>query len=105
MRITTRDSIAIRPVQTTLPGGGVLTSVLTALTTINGQAVEVGLDLLKYSTKCFSLRNAGTSPLSIAKVQTSLVPAERRATSDWVDFDTTTFANLAAGASKQLTVN
>lgn len=109
--IIQRDTISVPPLTTTV--GAALTSVLTAYQTAPnpGQGspgpttVEVGIDLLKFDEKCFQLKNTGANALTSAKVQTTNIPAEQRQASDWEDFDTTTFATLAAGATKSLMVS
>ncbi len=111
--IIQRDTLSPQPIKGTSVPNATLVSVLTAFISAPGSStgpspnapIDCGIDLLKFSTKSFQLINRGAQPLTAAKVQVTNVPAEQRQASDWVDFDTTTFATLAAGTTKQLTVN
>lgn len=67
----------------------------------NGSApVDVGLDLLRFDTKTFFLKNSGPNPINAARLEATNVPAERRAADDWELIDSTTFQFLAAGSAK-----
>lgn len=107
--------IIVRDVQTYGPTpatgvtvGASLVSVLTAYAVpplanreiSSGTPVDVGLDLLRFDTKTFFLKNAGPNPINAAVLQATNIPAEQRQANDWETIDSTTFQFLASGAAK-----
>ena len=84
----------------------VLNLSITPVTVAATSGVVCVVDLLKYVTKTFTLDNTGSNALTAAKIQTSALDSpstDPANTTDWEDQDTTTFATLAAGATKSKT--
>jgi hypothetical protein len=85
---------------TQLPVGASLASVLSAHQTKAGVAVDVGLDLARFDTKTFFLKNIGANPINAARLEATNIPAEMRNSNDWELIDSTTFQFVAAGSVK-----
>jgi hypothetical protein len=63
----------------------------------SGQPISVGIDLARFDTKCFFLKNQGpTFPLDNVRVEATNVPPEQQQPSDWELIDGTTFQGLPA---------
>ncbi len=111
--IIDRNTHGFGKVSTVVSGGSPVTVLGASQTAPDGTgfsagpgttAVDVGLSLLKYDKKAIQLKNVGLNALTACVVQATNVPAELRQASDWETIDSTTFATLAAGATKSLQI-
>ena len=90
---------------TSIALGASTSSVVSAYQSKAGLAVDVGLDLLRFNTKSFFLKNQGPNIVASAQLESTNIPAEQRNANDWEIIDSSTFAPLAAGAVKSLNIN
>jgi hypothetical protein len=66
--------------------------------------VDAGYDLTRFRHKLLTVKNAGANLIGDCVVQGTTVPPSTRVESDWLEVDTSVFANLAAGATTTWTV-
>lgn len=61
------------------------------------------LDIGRHNVKTFTVKNAGSNPLTAAKIQAQSDNPDAP-DADWEDVDTTTFASLAAAGVKSVNI-
>jgi hypothetical protein len=96
--IVTRDVFSMSSTQ--IPVGATTSSVVSAYRSKSGIAVDVGLDLARFTTKTFFVKNASPLAPLIGAIEATSVPAEQRTDTDWEVVDASSFAAVLAGTAK-----